>query len=132
MLLSWGDQKGGEVRLRRSGGRSRDAVPSFHAPKDAAPSIKSAANGPSLLPSILDVHGREILERASDQFLDVAMALRLETINARDLVNLLDKAGRLGYSETDVDDDGEAVRPVDEVHQGARIRLDRNWCFEDA
>lgn len=81
------------------------------APKDAAPPIRGATNGPSLWRSILDTHGKEILECASDQFLDLATALRLKTINARDLVSLLAKAGRLGFRETDVVED-ETVGPL--------------------
>jgi hypothetical protein len=71
----------------------------------------TAANGPSLWRTILDTHGREILECASDQFLDLAIALRLETISARDLVELLAKAGRLGYMETDIIE-SDAVDPL--------------------
>jgi hypothetical protein len=80
-------------------------------PKDVAPPIGSAANGSYLWRSILDTHGKEILKCASHQFLDLATALRLETINARDLVSLLAKAGRLGYRETDVVED-ETVDPL--------------------
>ncbi|KIN03298.1 hypothetical protein OIDMADRAFT_53095 [Oidiodendron maius Zn] len=64
-------------------------------PKDDAPLIGNAAKGSSLWRSILDTHGKEILERASHQFLDLATALRLQTITTRDLVGSPAKAGRL-------------------------------------
>lgn len=43
-----------------------------------------------------------ILSRASPQFLDRALAQRLETIGARHLVNALARAERLGYDVRDV------------------------------
>ena len=46
------------------------------------------------------------------------MALRLETISARDLVHLLAKAGRLGYKETDVVEDDAGDPLVHEVYEG--------------
>jgi hypothetical protein len=76
----------------------------------------------SLWRTILDAHGRQILEYASDQFLDLAMARRLETIKAGDLVSMLAKADRLGHSEVDVVDDDETVRPV---HESPGIALSR-------
>jgi hypothetical protein len=94
-------------------------------PKDTAPPIGSAANGPSLWRSIIDTHGKEILECASDQFLDLATALRLETINARDLVDLLAKAGRPRYIETDIVE-GNAGERLDHEARGPRLRLDAN------
>lgn len=69
-------------------------------PKDAALPIGSAADGPSLWHSILDTYGKEILKCASREFLDLATAARLEAINRKDLTNLLAKAGRLGYKDS--------------------------------
>lgn len=43
-----------------------------------------------------------ILSKASNDFLDRALAKRLETIRARSLVNALAKAERLGYDVKDV------------------------------
>jgi hypothetical protein len=64
---------------------SSDAV----TPKDAAPPIGSAANGTLLWRSILDAHGREILECATDKFLDLARALRLEAISRESSILML-------------------------------------------
>lgn len=75
---------------------SGDAV----TPKDAALPIGSTANGSFIWHSILDTYGKEILKCASDEFLDLATAMRLETIDARDLISLLAQAGRLGYKDT--------------------------------
>jgi len=52
------------------------------------------------------------------------MGLRFKTISARDLVNLLAKAERLGYRETDVADDEGTVHPVQGAHERVRSRLD--------
>ena len=53
-----------------------------------------------------------ILSRASAQFLDKALARRLETIPARQLVNALARAERLGYDIQDiVRDHDEQVIP---------------------
>lgn len=93
-------------------------------PKDPAPSAKGVSNGPSLGRSILEAFGKEILELVSDQFLDLAMELRLKAINIRGLLNLLAKAERLGYSETDIIDDEEAIRRVQKAHEGSRSCLD--------
>jgi hypothetical protein len=53
-------------------------------PNDATLSIGKAPNSSSLVHSILEAYGKEILEFAGDQFLDLAIAMRLKTINARD------------------------------------------------
>jgi hypothetical protein len=95
-------------------------------PKDAAPTIRSAANDPSLWRSILDTHGKAILKWASHQFLDLATAVPLETINARDLVNLLAKTGRLGYTETDVVEDETIVPRIHEADKGTQPSLSAN------
>lgn len=50
----------------------------------AALPIGSAANGSSLWHSILDTYGKEILKCASHEFLDLAIAMRLKTINTRE------------------------------------------------
>lgn len=57
--------------------------------------IRSAANSLSLWRLIRDTYGKEVLNCASHEFLNIATVLRLETINARDPVNLLAKAGWL-------------------------------------
>lgn len=54
-------------------------------------------------------------------FLDLAVGQRLKTISAIDLVNLLAKAKRLGYEETDIIDD-EGVRPVQVANTGSRSK----------
>jgi hypothetical protein len=82
---------------------------------DAPPPIGSAVNGLSLWRTILDIHGREILECANGQFLDLTMAFRLKTISARDLVSLLAKAGRLGYREANIVEGDAADPPVHEL-----------------
>ena len=46
--------------------------------------------------AILESYGKEILESASEQFLDLAVEVRLQTISARELVKLLAKANSLG------------------------------------
>lgn len=54
-----------------------------------------------------------ILPRVSNQFLDKALARRLETIPARHLVNALARAERLGYDVQDIvqEQNGEHVIP---------------------
>ncbi|OTB18499.1 hypothetical protein K445DRAFT_20057 [Daldinia sp. EC12] len=47
----------------------------------------------------------EILEKASDYFLDMALEKRLRTIDARSLINALARAERLGYENSDILDD---------------------------
>jgi hypothetical protein len=93
--------------------------------KSTAPPIGIAED--SLLRTILDEHV-EILNFASSQFLDHAMALRLRTIGAKDLVSMLAEAERLGYRETDVISDDEAddetVQAAHETPGRARSRLD--------
>jgi hypothetical protein len=95
--------------------------------KGAAPSI-GRAEDLSLWRQILDTHGSQILGYASNEFLDLAIARRLETIEPRDLVNLLAKAGRIGYSETDIITDNETdeqtIQAVLETQGRARSRLD--------
>jgi hypothetical protein len=85
--------------------------------KGAVPLVGTAANGP-LWRWILDTHGKEILQCASDQFLDLATALRLESINARDLVGLLAKAGRLGYGGTNIVEDNAVDCIAHEADEG--------------
>jgi hypothetical protein len=77
--------------------------------KGASHSIGKAATGSPLVRAILGSYGKEILESTSDQFLDLAVEVRLRTISAGELVKLLAKTKRLGYQETDDKDD---VRPV--------------------
>ncbi|KAF4581076.1 hypothetical protein GQ602_007213 [Ophiocordyceps camponoti-floridani] len=56
-----------------------------------------------------------ILSKASDDFLDQAMARRLETIGARRLVNLLARAERLGYDVRDVVEEKTATNGTEKV-----------------
>jgi hypothetical protein len=72
--------------------------------------------------AILESYGKEILESASDQFLDLAVGVRLQTIGTKELMNLLAKAKRLGYQETDIIDDEEGVRPVQEANAGSQLK----------
>ncbi|CZR66028.1 uncharacterized protein PAC_15928 [Phialocephala subalpina] len=97
---------------------------SSHATNDAitAPSIGRAATGSPLVRAILESYGKEILESASDQFLDLAVEVRLQTIGARELVKLLAKAKRLGYEETDIDDDKKSTRPVQEANASSPLK----------
>jgi len=90
--------------------------------KDTAPSIGKAATSSPLVRSILDAYSKEILKSASDQFLDLAVGVRLQTIGAKGLVKLLAKAKRLGYQETDIIDDEEGVCPVQEANAGSRSK----------
>jgi hypothetical protein len=62
-----------------------------------APSIGKAATGSPLVRAILESYGKEILESASEQFLDLAIEVRLQIIGASELVKLLAKANRLGH-----------------------------------
>jgi len=96
---------------------------SSHATSDAvtAPSIGKAATGSPLVRAILESYGKEILESASEQFLDLAIEVRLQT---RELVKLLAKAKRLGYQETDIIDDEEGVRPVQGGNANSRSKPD--------
>ncbi|RGP66519.1 hypothetical protein FLONG3_8829 [Fusarium longipes] len=65
-----------------------------------------------LSPADVDELADSILARASPQFLDKALARRLETIPARQLVNALARAERLGYDVQDiVRDHDEQVIP---------------------
>lgn len=83
----------------------------------ASPTVE--AEDSSIWRTILDEHGRKILNFASMEFLDRAMALRLQTIGAKDLVKMLAGADRLGFSETGViSDDGTD----DETVEAAQIR----------
>jgi hypothetical protein len=61
----------------------------------------------------LDEQADKLLAAASDDFLDRALALRLKSIKGKELVKMLARAGRLGYSETDMVDADEVVHPVD-------------------
>ena len=90
--------------------------------QEAPGSTGSAADSQCLWRTILDAHSTEILACASDRFLDLATALRLETINARDLVSLLAKSERLGYKEMDTIEDDAVDAQVNEAHDGAQPR----------
>ncbi|KAI1661520.1 hypothetical protein F4813DRAFT_347908 [Daldinia decipiens] len=52
----------------------------------------------------------DVLEKASDYFLDQALEKRLRTIDARSLINALARAERLGYENSDVLDDRKGNR----------------------
>ncbi|KAL5614499.1 uncharacterized protein BROUX77_000336 [Berkeleyomyces rouxiae] len=54
---------------------------------------------------IIDGVADQILRKASPTFLDKAMAERLKTIESRDLLNMLARAERLGYTADDILDD---------------------------
>jgi hypothetical protein len=69
--------------------------------RDASPSIRNVSNRRSLGRSILEAYNNEILDIASDLFLNLAIKLRLKTTCARDLVNLLAKAERLRNQKAD-------------------------------
>jgi hypothetical protein len=99
---------------------------SIHATIDAvtAPSIGQAATGSRLVRAILESYGKEILESASEQFLDLAVEVRLQTISARELVKLLAKANRLGYQETDITDDENGARLVQGGNANSRSKPD--------
>jgi hypothetical protein len=67
----------------------------------------------------------------SDQFLDLATAQRLETINVRDLVNLLARSGRLGYKEMDVVENDAVYPLVHEAHEGGpRVERKGHSCSD--
>jgi hypothetical protein len=92
-------------------------------PKDPSTPVGSAANGPSLWRSIFNTQGKEILECASDQFLDHAIALRLETVSARHLVDLLAKAERLRYIESNIVEDNADEPLAHEANGSTRHSL---------
>ena len=95
-------------------------------PNGAVPPVGTAANCRSLWRSILDTHGKDILQCASDQFLDLATALRLESINAKDLASLLAKAGRLGYRGTNIVEDNAVDCLAHEADEGTQPSLDNH------
>ncbi|PHH74783.1 hypothetical protein CDD80_2855 [Ophiocordyceps camponoti-rufipedis] len=69
----------------------------------------------TLTPKELNGLADAILSKASDDFLDQAMARRLETIGARRLVNLLARAERLGYDVRDVVEEKTATNGTEKV-----------------
>lgn len=92
--------------------------------RDAAPATGRGEESSTLWRTILDAHGGQILEYASDQFLDRAVSRRLKSIKTRDLVNLLANAERLGYKETDIVGRDETVHIVHEIQARPRSSLD--------
>ena len=64
---------------------------------------------PDVLTLVMAEHSVEILDVATDEFLDLALQRRLETIDANKLVDFLAKAGRLGFDEMDVFNDAGDV-----------------------
>jgi len=99
---------------------------SSHTTSDAvtAPSIRKAATGSPLVRVILESYSKEILESTSEQFLDLAIEVRLQTISVSQLVKLLTKANRLGYQETDIDDDENSARPIQGGNTNTRLKPD--------
>jgi hypothetical protein len=73
---------------------------------------------------ILEAYGKEILESASEQFLDLALEVRLQTISARELVKLLAKANRLGYQKTNTVDDENDAPPIQGGNTNSRSKPD--------
>lgn len=71
---------------------------------------------PAMLAEIEDL----VVEKAPDSLLDKAMAKRLVTIPARSLLNMLGRAERLGYDESDIIDEnpGQPSKPAAPSVQG--------------
>lgn len=71
----------------------------------------------------LDEIASAILEKCSDKFLDRALEKRLNTIEARSLINALARAERLGYESSDVVEDrrGEIVSTTETNGSGATL-----------
>ena len=59
-------------------------------------------------PNDLDELADALFQRASDRFLDRALARRFETISGRALVNALARAERLGYDTRDIVEEKDA------------------------
>ena len=89
-----------------------------------APSVGTAATGSLLVRTILEAYGKEILESASEQFLDLALEVRLQTISPRELAKLLAKANRLGHQENDTADDEHGASTVQGGNENLRSKLD--------
>ncbi|KAG8675086.1 hypothetical protein FPOAC1_001063 [Fusarium poae] len=70
-----------------------------------------------LSPSDIDELADSIIARAGPQFLDRILARRLETISARQLVNALARAERLGYNVQDIvrEHDEQVIPSMDSV-----------------
>ncbi|KAJ2901547.1 hypothetical protein MKZ38_001680 [Zalerion maritima] len=78
----------------------------------------------------LDAVASAILEKASSSFLDKALEERLQTIEARPLINALANAGRLGYDPNDVVDEknNERVFPSQKLnHVPGDRTTDGRW-----
>lgn len=112
------------IALDRSSQETSNAV--------TAPLIGKAATGSLLVSAILETYGKEILESASEQFLDLALEVRLQTIGTRELVKLLAKANRLGYQEIDTVDDenGACAPPVQGGNANSRSKPDATGTRE--
>ena len=76
---------------------------------------------------LVEAYCEQLIKAASNEFLDLAMATRLKTINAKDLVVMLAKAERLGYEEQDiVDEEEEDVVPLEKrLAEDAKQEVDR-------
>jgi hypothetical protein len=68
-------------------------------------------------PGMIDEMSDMILEKAPDSFLDKAMQRRLETIDARPLLNMLARAERLGYDARDITPDEPSASRATEPPQ---------------
>lgn len=76
-----------------------------HIAKHFSPSLMSAAKGEMLShlqDADFDAYSDLVLSKVTNQFLDKALARRLETIEAQVLVNALARAERLGYDVQDI------------------------------
>ena len=87
----------------------------------AAPPFELASTGSPLMRKILDTHGKEILESASEQFLTLALEKRLETLPPGDLLKLL--TNRIGCQKSDGMDDEFGAPAVLRGNANARSKL---------
>lgn len=76
---------------------------------------------------LVEAYGEQLIKAANNEFLDLAMAARLRTIAAKELVFMLAKAERLGYEEQDVvDEEDEDVVPLEKrLSEDASQEADR-------
>jgi hypothetical protein len=77
---------------------------------------------------LVEAYGEQLIKAANDEFLDLAIAARLKTIAAKELVLMLAKAERLGYEEQDVvDEEEEDVVPLEKrLSEDASQEVDRD------
>lgn len=82
-----------------------------------------------VISKILENSQERILEVASEHykdFLDQAMAIRLESISAKDLVAVLARARRLGYDEMDLVEADEMVVPAEKAEHNESSDTDED------